>query len=245
MKNKNYLIIILTVVCMTSAIFSFAEPVDIQREIIRSLAQATLQSEEEPYTVSAWFEWEREVTLGDMMMRSPRRPARKEQVIHTKHKYTQCRGVLVDDGTRVLLPASCVQQGKYRLRQFSLHFSNNRTTFLGGENLQIGDEIAQVQVSHSVTEGVPSLSVGSVPGGRGLQESYGAEMTTQLYSFFHAHNVGPLRRTRPGVTLGHGQLQVGDALIYQGRVVALVKKAVSSYADGFGGVSENAFAVIR
>ena len=245
MKNKNYLMIILTAVCISSAVFSFAAPADTQRAVSRALMQNTLQNEEEPYTVLAWFDWEREVTVGDRMMRAPRRPAKKTQVIHTKHKYTQCRGVLVDDGTRVLLPASCVQKRKYRLRQFSLHFANNSTIFLGGENLQVGDEIAQVRVSRSTTKGVPSLSVGPVPGGQGLQEAYSPEMTAHLHSFFLAHNVGPLSRTRPGLTAGRRRLQVGDALVYQGRVVALVKKVVSSYADGLGGVSERAFAVVR
>ena len=69
--------------------------------------------------------------------------------------------------------------------------------------------------------------------------------TAHLHSFFLAHNVGPLSRTRPGLTAGRRRLQVGDVLIYQGRVVALVKKVVSSYADGLGGVSERAFAVVR
>ncbi len=246
MQNNLYTKIALGVLFVgLQALAAFAAEPDIASKVARAAAAAELQRAENPYEVIVSLHWKKEVTLGDLMLRAPRRPARKDQVIQVKQKDTSCRGVLVKGGERVLMPSSCLNERKYQLNHLTLHFRNGRSVSKTAAQVQVKEEIAWVEVPVTLTAGAPSVVAAAVPAGQSLQAVYGAEMTSHLRSFFHAKKVGPLSRTRPGPTTGRGLLQVGDALIYQGRVVALVKKVVSGYATTFGGVSESAFAVVR
>ena len=246
MKNNIYAKVILSALFVgLNALVAFAEVPDLESKVARAAAEAALQRGENPYEVAISLHWKKEVTLGDMMMRAPRRPARKEQVIQVKQKDTVCRGILAQQGSQVLMPAACLKEGKFQLDNFTLQFNNGQSAFKLPGDVEIKGEIAWVPVSTRLTAGSPSAAIANIPRGKTLQDNYGAEMTSHLRSFFHARNVRVLARTRPGMNVSRPLLKVGDALIYQGKVVALVKKVVSSYSSSFGGVSESAFAVIR
>ena len=221
----------------------FAQHPDVKNNVTRAVAAAALQRAEAAYEVAVSLDWKKEVTLGDLMLRAPRRPARKEDVVYVKQKNTRCRGVLVENGTRVLMPAACLEERKYQLERIVLHFANGRQAVKNTQELQVNGDIVWAQVPAQLTAGLPSVAAATAPQGKRLQDIYGAEMSSHLRSFFHMKNVGPLSRTRPGA--GRSRLRVGDAVIYQGKVVALVKEVVGAYGTTFGGVSEKAFAIIR
>ncbi|MBR4683080.1 MAG: hypothetical protein IKP06_07295 [Elusimicrobiaceae bacterium] len=245
MQNNIYTKVLFGAVfiCL-NALAVFAGEAELTPRVARVAAQAQLA--ENPYEVEISLHWKKEITLRDMMLRAPRRPARQEQVIKEKQKDTSCRGVLVHDGHYVLFPSVCVEEGKYQLDDLTLHFKNGRRIVIAGEKVKKSGEIIWLPVPADVTLGAPSVQTMPVAAGLSLQEAYGEEMTRHLRLFFHAKNVGPLGRTRIKMSaVERGILQVGDALIYQGKVVALVKKVVGSYTDRLGGVSESAFAVIR
>ena len=247
MQNNIYTKIAFGVlfICL-NAVAVFASDIELTNRVTRAATLAQLQLAENSYKVEISLHWKKEVTLGDMMLREPRRPAHKEQIMRTEQKETFCQGVLTNEGQQVLMPASCLREGKYKLDALTLQFQNGCRILKQGHEVILQGEIARLDVPANITAGLFAIPAETIPEGQGLQDWYGAEMTKHLRSFFHAKNVGPLGRTRLKIsTAKQRTLQVGDALIYQGKVVALVKKVVPGYADRFGGVSESAFALIR
>lgn len=245
MKNKSYVKIILPVLLLSVSGVSWAAGPDLKTNVERAVVQVVLGQEAARYAVTVSLDWKKEVTMGDLMLRAPRRPARKDQVIQVKQKNTVCRGILANQGTRVLMPAVCLREGKYQLDKLTFIFQNGRSYSQSAQHVAVKEEVAWADVPAELTAGIPSATVSAVPQGQSLQDFYGAGMTSHLRSFFHAKKVTALSRTRPGKPIRGPELQLGDALVYQGRVVALVKKVVSSYGNAFGGVSESAFAVLR
>ena len=227
-------------ICMGG--WAFAQTDSLQHAVARTMFAA--QQQIQPYEVQMELEWDKDITLENLMLRAPRRPSRKEQVIYTKHKTTHCRGVLQGSGTQVLLPASCLEQGKYTLSRAWLFFQNMSTVLISPLSVQVEGEIARVEVPASATVGLLGLTAAPVPAGQSLQQAYGPDMTAHLQMFFREKAV-PSCRVRRGVNKRKPTIRIGDALIYQGKVVALVKEEVSDYGGRFGGVSESAFAVIR
>ena len=210
--------------------------------VARTVAAA--QQQPQPYEVRLTLHWEKEVTMGNLMLRAPRRPARKEQVIYTKSKQTVCRGVLVRPQMQVLFPASCLEQKGYTLNRAVLDFQTGHTVLVSALSLQVKDEIAQFAMPANGLQNVPGVAVKTVPAGKSLQDAYGPDMTEHLRNFFHQKAVTSCH-VRRGVTKRRPTLRIGDAVIYQGNIVALVKQKVDNYGGTLGGVSEDAFAIIR
>lgn len=92
MKNKSYVKIILPVLLLSVSGVSWAAGPDLKTNVERAVVQATLGQEAARYAVTVSLDWKKEVTMGDLMLRAPRRPARKDQVIQVKQKNTVCPG---------------------------------------------------------------------------------------------------------------------------------------------------------
>ena len=105
MKNNIYAKVILSALFVgLNALVAFAEVPDLESKVARAAAEAALQRGENPYEVAISLHWKKEVTLGDMMMRAPRRPARKDKCFHHIQQF-RCGGT----GFHCLYRMTCCQ----------------------------------------------------------------------------------------------------------------------------------------
>lgn len=243
MKNKSYAIALSGMILVGFYAPALANAQNLTNRVSRIIF-SKMEQQRETYHVHISLQWKKDITLGDLMWRNPRRPARKDQVVQSKRVFSDCLGVLTNEGTRVLFPAVCLQKDGYELESVELSFQNGSRVSKSAQEIISRGEISQTEVSLQTTQGLPSVEVGIVPQGKSLQEFFGDGMIAHLRTFFHGKNIFSCH-VRRGLISSRPNLTIGEPLIYQGRVVALVKKEIDTYADGFGGVSESAFAIVR
>lgn len=244
-KNSIYTKALFAAWLLGVSVCAFAAPETLQGKVDRAAAAAALakNAKAPSYEVDLSLDWSKAVTLGDMMLRSPRYPAQRDTVISTKQKQSQCRGVLVNQGKYVLTLANCLNRKDFQLQQITARLHNGQEIKLPLQNITVSGDVAWLPVNRAGLANFTHLTAAAVPDGKSLQEAYGEPMTSFLKKFYRSHQV--VKRRCMGQVYAPVSLRVGDPLIYQNKVVALVKNRISSYGGVFGGVSERAFAVVR
>ena len=224
---------------------AFAALDSLTSQVERAAALAQWGQASADYVVDIVAYLKKEVLLKDRMLRSPRRPANPNQVISVEKTKQACKGVVVSKGTRLIVPAVCVSKENYVLNKIVIRLKTGDQLIVMPENMMIDKDIAWLSVHAAQTHAVPSVAFEPVGEEKSLQDVYGPDMTKHLKRFFHARGVSEHRRLRPGKVYAPSRLKIGEPLFYKGKLVALVKERVSSYGGIFGGVSEDALALIR
>ena len=248
MQKKTYLKSVLLLVLAGVSLPALAENRELTNKIRRTVATSIPKKVAAPYEVKIHMDFSKEVKVEDVMLRRARKPADGQQVLYVKEKQAACLGVLTENKDKVLFPAVCLKQGDYQLQKISLSFSNGRSSAGAAAAVKVKGDIAALAVNRAETDGLQGVPVSPVAEGKSLQEVYGEDMTDHLRSFFQAKKVARPHYARyRGAAYNRYELnlRVGEPLIYQGKVVALVQKKVYGYGGAFGKVSEQAFAIIR
>lgn len=233
--NKYFLqVVVSSILCIGN--LSFAQTTaDLQRNITR-VAQ-TQQAE-----VKITLDWFREVEMRDVMLRPSRGGIHKSKVVLDKQtKQTQCKGVLVQTG-QVVMPKVCMKRN-WQLSQFTLSFANGKKGVGTSKSFRTKGDVVYIEVSSGLTKGLKGLPMALTPKGKSLEEHYGRGVLDAIASFFRSKGVSCSERYyRPGkVHYGDSTLQVGDGVLYQGKLVALVKDSVRHVRV----VSEKPLAILR
>lgn len=232
-------------VCAGFCLPVFAASENLTNQVERTAASAQLSFATTSYIVEITSYFKKEILLKDRMLRAPRHPANPKQVISVEKAAQSCEGVVVSKGARVIVPAVCVSKADYVLNKIVIRLkTGDQLTVMPG-NMMIDEDIAWLSVHAAQTRGVPYVAFEPVAQGKSLQEVYGNDMTRRLQQFFRERGVVEHRRLRPGLIYREPRLKVGEPLFYKGKLVALVKKQVRTYGGLFGGVSEDALALIR
>ncbi len=211
-------------------------------KIARAVAAAQMVP---AYQVQVTTHFQKAVHLHERMLRTPRRPADPNQILRVEHAQKQCRGVLVNKGAQVVVPSVCLAHGEFAVSQLVLHFANGQEYQTDLRNVALKEDVAWITIDTRVVNGLKSAVIGKVDEGQTLQEMYGEPMTAFLEQWFQAHGVAPKHRYRIGYLHGKPQLEIGEPLFYQGKLVALVKNHAFTYRNFWGGVSERIFAIVR
>lgn len=193
--------------------------------------------------VNVTLDWAREIKMEDVMVRPARGGARKSNVVLNKQtKQTTCKGILTHKG-QVVIPTVCTDQGDWQLTKLTLVFANGKKGVGPAETLRIKDEVAYIKVNVELTKGLIGLPTLTTPKGKSLEEHFGHSILNTLSSFFRSKGVVISKRyLRPGkVHYADSTLQVGDGVLYQGKLVALVKKDVHHLRS----ISESPLAILR
>ena len=243
-RKNNYTKAALLICFLAASVNGFAASLDVSRRVAAAVLVALQTQDVKQNTVAVSAQLEQRVQLKDALLRPARFSANQNQVVQIRQKEIACSGVLEQSGRQVLVPSVCLVRGGCELKKVVRAFSNAQTAVADSSEVNITGDLARINVSSSATQGLKGFAV-ATQSGRSLQEMYGAEMTEHLKKFFHTRGVEEKMRSRVGNVLIAPRLRVGEPLIYRGQVVALVKKAVSSYGDFGGGVSESAFALVR
>ena len=243
-RKHNYTKASLILCFLAVSVQGFAASLDVSRQVAAAVWSALQTQEVNQNLVTVSAQLEQRVQLKDALLRPTRFSANQNQVVQVRQKEITCSGVLEQGGSHVLVPSVCLVRGGWELKKVVLAFSNAQTAVADSSEVNITGDLARIYVTPSATQGLKGLAV-APQAGRSLQEMYGTEMTEHLKKFFRTRGVEENVRSRMGNVLIAPRLRVGEPLIYRGQVVALVKKAVSSYGDFWGGVSENAFALVR
>lgn len=214
-------------------------------QVAHAAARAQLAHASADYMVDVVAYLKKEVLLKDRMLRSPRHPANPNQVISVEKVMQACKGVVVSEGERLIVPAVCVTKNDYTLETVVIHLQTGARITIAARAVITNEDIAWISVRSPAMRSVPYVAFEPVAQGKSLQEVYGNDMTRHLQKFFHSRGVVERRRLRPGLVYKEPRLKVGEPLFYKGKLVALVKKQVRTYGGIFGGVSESAFAIIR
>lgn len=243
MKKTYYIKVFVSLLLATVPLGTFAQRAAFTPALDRAAAQAKQLSDS---TVQVMLDWHKEVKMSDVMFRRPRV---KDSVISVKRKQTYCKGTLLQDGEHVLIPAVCAHKNKYHLDQVTLKFANGYVAQGSAQVLRTKEDIAVITVNAQATQGLRGLPVAAIPSGQTLQETFGESMKDWLLQFFHRKGI-PSRSRRCGRhryrTRSNPSLQVGDPVIYNGKLVALVQKIPHVYRDNvFGGVTEKYLALVR
>ena len=243
-RKHNYTKASLIICFLAVSVHGFAASLDVSRAVAQAVWSARCAQAINQSAVAVSAQLEQRVQLKDVMLRPARFSVNQKQVIQVRQKEITCSGVLEQSGKYVLVPSVCLARSGWELKKLVLTFSNAQTAVADFSEVKINGDLAHINVSPLATQGLKGLAI-ATQSGRSLQEMYGEEMTEHLKNFFRARGVEENVRSRMGNVLVTSRLRVGEPLIYRGQVVALVKKAVSSYGDFWGGVSESAFALLR
>ncbi len=242
MKYISYTKLLLAVLLVSLWATVFAQSSRLETNLQRAVA--TIQNQREA-SVLVTAVLRKPVKMADVMCRPTR--GCKNQVIAYEQKTNTCRGTLSQSGKRVYMTADCVAADDYTLSSISLKFANGKVAKGTQNAVVVKEDAAYALVKADVTRGLRGLAFEAIPQGQTLQETFGEKMTHFLANFFRQKGVSSRRMCRIGGGFGRGDitLRVGDPVIYQGKVVALVKEVPSRLLRHSDKVSEHALAVIR
>ena len=233
------IILFFTISLCNSALFAQANALNtqVQRQVYAAAQEATSRA-------SIQFTWEKAVRISDVMMRRPRGA---DVVIQRDRATTTCSGV-VSKENRVYFVSDCLAPGSFaleHLQKVQITFANGKQVVGGKNTVEKYKDVAWVTVHPGVLHGLPQLSVRHTPRGKSLQDVFGEAMTHKLKAFFQAHLIPAHFRYRIGRINHPSKAKVGDPVIIDGHLVALMKHIPLIYQDFLGGVSENSLAVIH
>ena len=242
MKYISYTKLLLAVLLVSPSATVFAQSSRLETTLKRAVA--TIQNQREA-SVLVTAVLHKPVKMADVMCRPTR--GCKNQVIAYEQKTNTCRGILSQSGNRVYMTANCVAADDYTLSSISLKFANGKVAKGTQNAVVVQEDAAYALVKENVTRGLRGLAFEAIPQGQSLQETFGEKMTHFLANFFRQKGVSSRRMCRIGGSFGREDitLRVGDPVIYQGKVVALVKEVPSRLLRHSDKVSEHALAVIR
>ena len=227
-------IVVCSILCISNMGFAQTN-VALQRNIAHNVQ--VKQAE-----VKITLDWFREVEIRDVMVRPVRGFVHKSKVVLDKQtKQTQCKGVLVQTG-QVVMPNVCMKRN-WLLNKFTLTFANGKKGIGTSKSFRKKGDVVYIEIAPELTKGLVGLPLAATPQGKSLKEYFGDGIIDALASFFHSKGVACSKRYyRPGkVHYGDSTIQVGDAVLYKGKLVALVKDSVNH----IHAVSEKPLAILR
>lgn len=224
------------------ATYLFAQPDSLNTQLERNVYTATQEASSK---ASIRFKWEKAVRISDVMTRRPRGA---DVVVRWDHATTTCSGV-VSTENRVYFVADCLEPGSFdfeHLKEVQVSFANGQQVVGGKNTIGRYNDVAWVLAPYASLQGVQKLTVLHTPKGQSLQDAYGEAMTRKLKSFFRSKSI-PARShsCRIGYTPHTPKVAVGDPVIIDGKLMALMRYVPSGYQGFWGGVSENSLAVIH
>jgi len=193
--------------------------------------------------VQITLDWTQEVEMREVMLRPVRGFVHPSKIVlTTRQKTTHCRGMLIETG-QVVTPAVCVRNGNWDLSKITLAFSNGKQGIGAAGSVSVKEDVAYIKVCPKLTQGLVGVPVALTPKGKSLKEHFGDKVMNTLSSFFHSKGVVQSQHYfRPGkVHYSNSTLQVGDGILYEGKLVALVKKNIKHYRS----LSEKPLAILR
>ena len=108
------------------------------RFIDHATARALTQS-----TVEVRVKLAKPVYMSEVMFRPVRG---RDTVIRIDYKEQTCTGRLSVHKTHVVVPSSCVQDGKYKVTKISLTFANGHQVKKTGQSVQVQDKLANIRL---------------------------------------------------------------------------------------------------
>ncbi len=189
----------------------------------------------EQSTVSLTFTWIKPTTIRQTDIYPSRGWIHKsKEVPSTKTKTTQCKGILLENGT-VATPAVCARKKGWQLEKITLTFFDGTNVEKEENAWKIIQDICYIDLADFKKEGVLGLPFSPVPNGKNLWDYFGADNIEPALEDFlsskgvkKAHYFGG-KRYKQSIKRHLSHLELGDAFIYKGRVVALVQKKINYY----------------
>ena len=228
-------VVVCSIICVGSFGFAKANTADLERNVKHAINRQLAE-------VNITLNWSHNVKMKDVMSRPPRGSARNSNIVLKKEtKQTRCKGTLTQTG-QVVMPTVCINHGNWELENFALLFANGKKGVGTTKSIYIKKDVAYIKVAPELTKGLTGIPVLTTPKGKSLKEHFGRGILDTLSSFFHSKGVEISRRyLRPGKVYRDFTLQVGDAVLYKGQLIALVKKDVKHLYE----ISEQPLAVLR
>ena len=234
--------ILLTCSLLVSGLISQASSVETHVQRSAYAAQQAASSK-----VSLRFMWSKPVHISDVINRRPRG---KDVVVRVDQATATCMGTVSNEG-RVYFVADCLEQDGFEfehLQKVLVTLSNGVQVEGRQNNIEIpqDSDVAWILITKATLRGLMPLSVRHTPQGKSLQEAYGEAITQKLKDFFHSKRIAANHRScRIGGHVSSPKVSVGDPVIIDGKLVALMKSIPHSYRGIWGGVSESSLAIIR
>ncbi len=111
----------------------------LSEQINRAAANAFAKS-----TVAVQVKLAKPVYMSDVMLRPVR--GTKDTVISVDYKQAKCTGRLSAQKTHVIVPASCVQDEKYKAAQIRLTFADGSQVKKSGKAVQVQNQVAHIRL---------------------------------------------------------------------------------------------------
>ena len=243
MKYTSYIKFTLAAVLTICSVAAFAQKAQLNTNVTRAV---TLAQRQQQATVIVTSTLQKAIKMSDKVCRPLR--GCKDQVISYETKTNTCKGTLDQSGKRIYVTADCVSKSGYTLSGVKLKFANGKVGTGTEHAVSVKEDVASIAVSPALTRGLQGFTFAAIPQGKSLRDMFGTKIENFLLSFFHQNGVPERRKCRIGSSLFRTKptIKEGDPVIYQGKVIALVKDVPYTFRRGaFGKVSEDALAIIR
>ncbi len=206
MKCYKKAVALALVMTISMTVAAFAQTV-FEQEVARAVAQGEQKQQQKNAVVNVSVYWSNAIS-NDM--------AQKQ---YTKK---QCKGILTQDG-QVSFPAVCLKDSHARsLKEIGLTFSNGKIQPVAVDEINLNADMAFVAAKPQAVQGLQGLSVQALPSGKAMRPFFKQFLLNKgvlpLYHRDSNHeSAHPYVYQEPSIN-------VGDPVIYEGKVIALVKE---------------------
>ena len=135
----------------------------------------------------------------------------------------------------------CTEKNDFKFQKFLVKLANGKMAEGTTESLFIKGDIAYLRINTELTQGLQGVELETVDAGVSLADKIGSRT---LISFLESKGIPAKRHYRIGKYRA-SQLKVGDGLLYNGKLVALVQRIPTHYLTVFGRETEDFLAIIR
>lgn len=239
--KRTIRVFIFSILCVNLLGMAQAQPTQ-AKKLEQKVRAAFLASQAQ---VQVRTDWEKKIYLQQVLKR-PMRPQAHNQLLSLERQTTLCKGMLLEGNRWVAIPAVCLQKEDFSLANIHLTFANGRQALGTKDSVVIQGDMGYIHLGKQTAQGLSGIAVGKVEEGRTLQESFGTQMTQTLHQFFNSFHIAfKGRKCRIGTHSLKKELTLGEPVLFEGKLVALVKRVPRKYGTVSGKVSEESLALFR
>lgn len=219
-----------------------AENIQMKNKLRRTVQNAQIENYNKKAVASASFVWKKKIYWKSRSRfrggaLNPKRP----MLLRVEEKTSSCK--VVWTGTYFLAPKVCAKKDDFELKEIKLTLSTGKTVVVSGSNLSVRGDFAFISVNKQDVTGIMPAQVAVLPSGRDLEDVYGGEINSAIYSFFLAKGIISPRANR--MSGRKVTLKIGDPFFYKGKLVALCSEVPSRLPVGIFSSPEDSLVVLR
>ena len=206
MKYHNKTVALALAMMISMAGTAFAQTV-FEQDVARAVAQAQQKQQQKNAVVNVSVYWSKA----------------DNNAAQAQYTQKQCKGILTQD-SQVLFPAVCLKNSsRVQLKEVGFSFSNGKIQPVAMDEITMNADMAVVAAKPQAVEGLQGLPVEALNEGKAMRPFFKQFLLDRGVLPMHYHG-GSNHEPSGMYAYREASIKVGDPVMYQGKVIALVKE---------------------